>query len=88
MERARRAGLLDRVDEPSFQKYKGSIKEVYALILPMVEQELKEADSAFQPEVGEHIAEWLKGHTPTQMRIAPGLPLITTTQVTKTEPPR
>ncbi len=32
--RARRAGLLDRVDEPSFQKYKESIKDVYGLVLP------------------------------------------------------
>jgi len=85
LERSRRAGLLERVDEPSFQKYRDSIKEVYALVRPMVVQELKEADSAFAPEVGEHLADWLKNHTPPQMRVAPGLPLITTTQVTKTE---
>jgi len=86
-EHARRAGLLNRVDEPTFQKYKGSIKEVYGLILPMVAQELKEPDSAFPPEIGERMVGWLKNHTPTQMRVAPGLPLITTTQVTKTEAP-
>jgi hypothetical protein len=85
IEKARRAGLLDRVEEPTFQKYRDSIKEVYALVRPMVVQELKEADSAFAPEVGEHLADWLKNHTPPQMRVAPGLPLITTTQVTKTE---
>jgi hypothetical protein len=85
LERSRRAGLLERVDEPSLQKYRDSIKEVYALVRPMVVQELKEADSAFAPEVGEHLADWLKNHTPPQMRVAPGLPLITTTQVTKTE---
>jgi hypothetical protein len=84
-EKARRAGLLDRVEEPSYQKFRQSIKEVYALVRPMVVQELKETDSAFAPEVGEHLADWLKNHTPAQMRVAPGLPLITTTQVTKTE---
>jgi hypothetical protein len=84
-EKAHRAGLLDRVEEPSYQKFRPSIKEVYALIRPMVVQELKETDSAFAPEVGEHLADWLKNHTPAQMRVAPGLPLITTTQVTKTE---
>jgi hypothetical protein len=84
-EKAHRAGLLDRVDEPSLQKFRPSIKEVYALVRPMVVQELKETDSAFAPEIGEHLADWLKNHTPAQMRVAPGLPLITTTQVTKTE---
>jgi hypothetical protein len=84
-EKARHAGLLDRVEEPTFQKYKDSIKEVYALVRPMVVQELKEADSAFAPEIGEHLADWLKNHTPARLRVAPGLPLITTTQVTKTE---
>ena len=84
-EKARRAGLLDRVEEPSFQKYKQSIKEVYSLVRPMVVQELKESDSAFAPEIGEHLADWVKNHTPSQMRVAPGLPLITTTQVTKSE---
>jgi hypothetical protein len=84
-EKARRAGLLDRVEEPSLQKFRQSIKEVYALVRPMVVQELKETDSAFAPEIGEHLADWLKNHTPPQMRVAPGLPLITTTQVTKTE---
>lgn len=84
-EKARRAGLLDRVEEPSYQKFRQSIKEVYALVRPMVVQELKETDSPFAPEVGEHLADWLKNHTPAQIRVAPGLPLITTTQVTKTD---
>lgn len=88
VEKARRAGLMERVDEPTYQKYKESIKEVYALVLPMVVQEYKEADSAFPPEVGDHINEWLKTHTPAQLRIAPGLPLITTTQLTKTDSAR
>jgi hypothetical protein len=84
-EKARRAGLLDRVDEPTYQKYKESIKDVYGLILPLVVQELKEADSAFPPKALDHIVEWLKNHTPAQLRIAPGLPPLATTQVTKTE---
>jgi hypothetical protein len=87
-ENARRAGLLSRVDEPTFQKFKGSIKEVYRLILPMVKQELKEADSAFPPQIEQQITDWLKNHIPAQMRVAPGLPLITTTQLTKTESAR
>jgi hypothetical protein len=84
-EKARRAGLLDRVNEPTFQKYKESIKDVYGLIRPMVAQDLKEMNSAFPSEVSDHIAEWIKNHTPAQLRIAPGLPPIATTQVTKTE---
>ena len=51
----------------------------------MVVQELKESNSAFPPKVLDHIVEWLKTHTPAQLRIAPGLPPIATTQVTKTE---
>jgi hypothetical protein len=84
-EKARRAGLLDRVDEPTFLKYKESIRDVYGLIRPMVAQDLKEVNSAFPPQVAARIAEWLKSHTPAQLRIAPGLPPIATTQVTKTE---
>jgi hypothetical protein len=84
-EKARRAGLLDRVDEPTYQKYKESIKGVYDLIRPLVVQELKEADSAFPPKALDHIVEWLKNHIPAQLRIAPGLPPLATTQVTKTE---
>ena len=85
-ERARRAGLLERVDEPSFQKYKESIKDVYGLVLPMVVQELKEADSPFAPEIVEHLDDWLKNHTPAQLRILPGMPPLKTTQVTKSSP--
>jgi hypothetical protein len=85
LEKARRAGLLDRVEEPTFQKYKESIKEVYSLVRPMIVQEHREANAAFPPEVLAHIAEWLKSHTPAQLRIDPGLPPIATTQVTKKE---
>jgi hypothetical protein len=85
-ERARRAGLLERVDEPSFQKYKESIKDVYGLVLPMVVQELKEADSPFAPEIVEHLGDWLKNHAPAQLRIVPGLPPIPAAQVTKSSP--
>jgi hypothetical protein len=85
-ERARRAGLLERVDEPAYQRYKETVKDVYGLVLPMVVQELKETDSEFPPEILEHITEWLKTHTPAQLRVVPGLPPITTTQVTKSSP--
>jgi hypothetical protein len=73
-------------DEPSFQKYKESIKDVYGLVLPMVVQELKEADSPFAPEIVEHLDDWLKNHTPAQLRIVPGMPPLKTTQVTKSSP--
>ena len=84
-ENGKRAGLLHRVEEPAFQKYKQTIKDVYALILPMVAQELKETNSDFPPGVLDKIVEWQKSHTPSQMRVAPGLPLIATTQVTRKE---
>jgi hypothetical protein len=83
LEKANRAGLLERVEEPTFQKYKESIKGAYGVVAPMVVQELKEADADFPAEVLTHIVEWLKSHTPAQLRIYPGLPPIATTQVTK-----
>jgi hypothetical protein len=84
-EKTRRAGLLDRVEESPFQRYKESIKDVYSLVRPMIAQELKEANAAFPADVLAHIVEWIKSHTPSQLRIVPGLPPIATTQVTKKE---
>jgi hypothetical protein len=88
VEKARKAGLLERVNEPSYQSYKKAVNEAYLAIRPMIIQEFKQPNSDFPPAVSASIANWLKSNTPpsSQMRISPGSPLIVTQQVmTKAE---
>jgi hypothetical protein len=87
-EKSRRAGLLDRVEEPTYSKYKKAVTEVWGLVRPMVVEELRHrsvVNVAFPPQVLAQMVEWLKGNTPAQLRVAPGLPPVTTTQVTKVD---
>ncbi len=87
-EKARRAGLLDRVDEATFVRYKKTVTGVWAIIRPIIVEELKhrgEPDLEFPAEVLTPIVEWLKGNTPTDYRISPNMPAVTTTQVTKVD---
>jgi hypothetical protein len=84
----RRAGLLDRVEEPTFAKYREPVTKVWAAIRPMIVEELRhrtEPDIEFPPEVLAPIVEWLKSNRPAALRISPGMPPVTTTQVTKVE---
>ena len=87
-EKSRRAGLLDRVDEPTYSKYRKTVTEVWGLVHPMVVEELRHravVNVTFPPQVLAQMVEWLKGNTPAQLRVAPGLPLVTTTQITKVD---
>jgi hypothetical protein len=87
-EKTRRAGLLDRVDEPTYSKYRKTVTDVWGLIRPMVVEELRHrnvVNVTFSPQVLAQMVEWLKGNTPAQLRVAPGLPPVTTTQVTKVD---
>ena len=87
-EKVRHAGLIERVEEPSFSKYRPVVKQVWGVIRPMIVEELKhrsEPDMEFPEGVLTPIVEWLKTNTPTDFRIAPGMPPVTTTQVTKVE---
>ncbi len=87
-EKSHRAGLLDRVEEPSFTRYKKSVVGVWNLVKPMIVEELKhrtESDMLFPDNLLPSIVEWLKTNTPTDMRISPNMPPVTTTQVTKVD---
>lgn len=87
-EKSRKAGLLERVSEPSYQSYKKVVNEAYLAIRPMIIQEFKQPNSDFPPAVSASIANWLKSNTPpsSQMRVSPGSPLIVAQQVmTKAE---
>jgi hypothetical protein len=87
-EKARHAGLLDRVDEPTYSKYRNSVRQVWGIIRPVVVEELKhrsEPDILFPQEVLEPIVKWLKENTPAVLRISPNMPPVTTTQVTKVD---
>jgi hypothetical protein len=87
-EKTRRAGLLERVEEASFAKYRKSVTDVWTVLRPMIVEELRhriEPDIEFPPEVLTPIVEWLKSNTPTDLRISPGMPPVTTTQVTKVD---
>jgi hypothetical protein len=84
----RHAGLLDRVEEATFAKYRPAVKQVWGVIRPVVVEELKhrsEPDIEFPQEVLTPIVEWLKTNTPADLRISPGMPPVTTTQVTKVD---
>jgi hypothetical protein len=87
-EKSHRIGLLDRVEDPNFVKYRNSVKQVWTAVRPMIVEELRhrsEPDIEFPPEVLTPIVEWLKTNTPADMRISPGMPPVTTTQVTKVD---
>jgi hypothetical protein len=87
-EKVRHAGLLDRVEEATFAKYRPAVKQVWGIIRPIVVEELKhrsEPDIEFPQEVLTPIVEWLKSNTPADLRISPGMPPVTTTQVTKVD---
>jgi hypothetical protein len=87
-EKSHRVGLLDRVEEPSFAKYRKTVKQVWDAVRPMIVEELKhrnEPDLEFPTEVLSPIVEWLKTNTPTDLRISPNMPPVTTTQVTKVD---
>jgi hypothetical protein len=87
-EKARRAGLLDRVEDPTYSKYKKAVTQVWGVIRPVVVEELRhrfEPDIEFSAEVLAPIVQWLKENTPTNLRISPGMPPVTTTQVTKVD---
>jgi hypothetical protein len=87
-EKSRHAGLLDRVEEPTFSKYRKTVNEVWGLVRPMVVEELRHrnvVNVSFPPQVLAQMVEWLKTNTPAQLRVAPGLPPVTTTQVTKVD---
>jgi hypothetical protein len=87
-EKSRRAGLLDRVDEPTYSRYRKAVTQAWAVIRPMVVEELRhraEPDIEFPQEVLTGMVDWLKGNTPSDYRISPGMPSVTTTQVTKVD---
>jgi hypothetical protein len=87
-EKSRRAGLLDRVEEPSFARYKKSVVGAWNIVKPMIVEELKhraEPDIEFPQEVLTPIVEWLKTNTPAVLQISPNMPPVTTTQVTKVD---
>ena len=87
-EKARRAGLVDRVEDPTFSKYRNTVKQVWAVIRPVVIEEFKhrsEPDILFPQEMLTPIVEWLKTNTPPNLRISPAMPPVTTTQVTKVD---
>ncbi|HEV7999161.1 MAG TPA: hypothetical protein VGP63_04725 [Planctomycetaceae bacterium] len=87
-EKARHAGLLDRVEDPTFSKYRKTVTQVWAAIRPMIVEELKhrfEPDIEFPADVLAPISQWLKENTPTDLRISPTMPPVTTTQVTKVD---
>jgi hypothetical protein len=90
-EKVRHAGLLDRVEEATYSKYRPTVKQVWGLIRPVVVEELKnrsEPDIVFPQEVLPPIVEWLKTNAPPNLpnlRISPGMPPVTTTQVTKVD---
>jgi hypothetical protein len=87
-EKSHKAGLLDRVEEPTYSKYRKTVTDVWTVIKPVVVEELRHRsvpDVLFPDEVLTPIVEWLKGNTPTDLRISPNMPPVTTTQVTKVE---
>jgi hypothetical protein len=85
-EKAQHAGLLDRVDEPSFKTYKKMMNEVYALLRPMFVHEYTKPGDEFPPEAVAPILDWIKTNPPpNQLRIAPGYPPLAFSQVTKAE---
>jgi hypothetical protein len=87
-EKSHRAGLLDRVEEATYSKYRKSVKEAWDAIRPMVIEELRHrrlANVQFSPQVLNQILDWLKTNRPAQLRISPSLPPVTTTQVTKVD---
>jgi hypothetical protein len=87
-EKSRRAGLLDRVDEPTYSRFRKTVMQAWAVIRPMIVEELRhrsEPDIEFPAEVLTGMSEWLKGNTPSDYRISPGMPSVTTTQVTKVD---
>ncbi len=87
-EKSHHAGLLDRVDEATYSRFRKPVTQVWAILKPVVVEELRhraEPDVEFPTEVLTPIVEWLKGNTPTDLRISPGMPPVTTTQVTKVE---
>jgi hypothetical protein len=87
-EKARHAGLLDRVEDPTYSKYRKTVTQVWAVIRPMIVEELRhraEPDVEFPAEILPPIVHWLKENTPPVLRISPGMPPVTTTQVTKVD---
>jgi hypothetical protein len=87
-EKSRRAGLLDRVEDPTYSKYKRAVTQVWAVIRPVIVEELKhrfEPDIEFPTEMLTPIVQWLKENMPTDFRVSPGMPPVTTTQVTKVD---
>jgi hypothetical protein len=87
-EKLRGAGLVNRVEDPTFSKYRNTVKQVWAVIRPVVIEEFKhrsEPDILFPPEMLTPIVEWLKTNTPPNLRISPAMPPVTTTQVTKVD---
>jgi hypothetical protein len=87
-EKARRAGLLDRVEEPNFVKYKQPVVQVWGIIRPIIVEELRhrsESRVEFPAEMLTPIAKWLKENAPAALRISPDMPPLTTTQVTKVD---
>jgi hypothetical protein len=87
-EKAAHAGLLERVEEPSFRKYKKIISEAYQVIRPMIGHALKKPEAPFPKTISDPILEWLKSNTPPQLRLVPTLPPLASTQLTKAEPAR
>jgi hypothetical protein len=88
IEKSHRAGLLDRVEDPTYSKYKKTVTQVWAVIRPVIVEELKhrfEPDIEFPAEMLTPIVQWLKENTPSDFRVSPGLPPVTTTQVTKVD---
>jgi hypothetical protein len=87
-EKVRHAGLLDRVEEPTFSKYRQSVKAAWTVVRPIIVEEYRhrsDPDMEFPTEMLPPIVAWLKENTPANLRISPNMPPVTTTQVTKVD---
>jgi hypothetical protein len=85
-EKMRHFGLLERVEEPAYQKYRKMVNEAYNAVKPMIVDAFGQPDAAFSQAARASILNWLKQNpAPSNLRISPNLPPLGTQQVSKAE---